>query len=235
MNYYITGDTHANFDRLHEFCQRMETSAETDTLIIAGDSGINYYLDDFKHYEIMKTLKNLPITILCVHGNHEDRASNIPRWYMKVYKAEIEGYVYLQKMYENVQFLICGEVYKFNGAKTLIVGGAYSVDKSMRLAYGYSWFPNEQPDEKIKALTRKNIVRNNGKLDNIITHTCPINDRPIENFNLNIDQSTVDTSTEEFLQEVKETTQFNNWYCGHYHIDKTRGDMQFLFNSILKL
>ena len=35
-----------------------------------------------------------------------------------------------------------------------------------------------------------------------------------------IDQSMVDYSTEYFLDEIEESTNYNLWYCGHYHTDK---------------
>ena len=42
---YITGDTHGDFERVREFCYKYKTTRE-DTLIVLGDTGINYYLDD---------------------------------------------------------------------------------------------------------------------------------------------------------------------------------------------
>ena len=42
---YITGDTHRDFARVEEFCEEYGTT-EDDILIILGDVGINYYLDD---------------------------------------------------------------------------------------------------------------------------------------------------------------------------------------------
>ena len=68
---YITGDTHRDFARVEEFCEEYGTT-EDDILIILGDVGINYYLDD-RDDEIKEELSQLPITLLCIHGNHEER------------------------------------------------------------------------------------------------------------------------------------------------------------------
>ena len=43
MSIYITGDTHRDFSRIYNFCEREETTRD-DIMIILGDSGINYYL-----------------------------------------------------------------------------------------------------------------------------------------------------------------------------------------------
>ena len=42
---YITGDTHRDFTRIKKFCQEQNTSVD-DIMIILGDAGINYMLDE---------------------------------------------------------------------------------------------------------------------------------------------------------------------------------------------
>jgi len=67
----ITGDKHGDFRRIDALCSLASTTKD-DLLIILGDAGINYYggkrETQFKH-----TLAKLPITMLCIHGNHERR------------------------------------------------------------------------------------------------------------------------------------------------------------------
>jgi len=41
----ITGDTHGRFDRVQKFATQMNTTKD-DVMIILGDAGINYYLND---------------------------------------------------------------------------------------------------------------------------------------------------------------------------------------------
>jgi len=38
---FITGDTHGDFSRFTNFCQRFETT-KSDIMIILGDTGINF-------------------------------------------------------------------------------------------------------------------------------------------------------------------------------------------------
>ena len=68
---YITGDTHASFFRIELFCNKYNTSKE-DILIILGDSGINFD-SGFKAELLKDQLDYLPITLFCIHGNHEER------------------------------------------------------------------------------------------------------------------------------------------------------------------
>ena len=48
-----------------------------------------------------------------------------------------------------------GEVYNFNGVSTLVIGGAYSVDKYYRLALGYNWYESEHQMKKLKMVLEK--------------------------------------------------------------------------------
>lgn len=47
-----------------------------------------------------------------------------------------------------------------------------------------------------------------------------------------VDQSTVDNTTEYFLDEIENTTYYNKWYYGHYHTDKDIDKIKFMFNKI---
>ena len=42
---YITGDKHGDYDQVFEFGYKNNTS-KNDIMIILGDAGINYYLDN---------------------------------------------------------------------------------------------------------------------------------------------------------------------------------------------
>ena len=56
---YLTGDTHAVFDRIDDFCRERRTTRE-DILIILGDAGINYFLGN-KAAAIKEHLAELPL------------------------------------------------------------------------------------------------------------------------------------------------------------------------------
>lgn len=71
----VTGDTHRGFERIKAFCEENVTTKE-DVLIILDDAGINFFLDESDH-GLKQYLSELPMTLFCVHGNHEERPFNI--------------------------------------------------------------------------------------------------------------------------------------------------------------
>lgn len=225
---YITGDKHADFREVFYFCYANETTLD-DILIVLGDAGINYYAND-KDKALKNSLKeHCPITFFCIHGNHEERPENIKTYKTKKFH---NGIVYYEEDYPNVLFAKDGEIYNFNNHKVLVIGGAYSVDKYFRLSRGYNWYESEQPDDKTKNKVRKLLKDLDNKVDIILSHTCPYKYLPKEMFLEGVDQSTVDNSTEYFLDEIEESTDYNLWYCGHYHTDKKIDKIIFMFHKI---
>lgn len=225
---YITGDTHGDFSRLRFFCKNQNTSNE-DTIIILGDAGLNYYLNK-KDIKLKQMVSNIPITLFCVRGNHEERPENISTYKTKEYWG---GIVFYEEEFPNILFAKDGEEYNINGKKCLVLGGAYSVDKYYRLSMGYHWFSSEQLSDNEKELIFKKI---NGKYyDYVFSHTCPYNTRPVHLFLQGIDQSTVDSSMEYWLQKVADSIIFKKWFFGHYHDDWINGNYEMLFTNIQKI
>lgn len=223
---YITGDKHADFDEVFDFANKEKTTKK-DILIVLGDAGINYFTDD-RSKPLKENLKELLLTLFCIHGNHEERPENIPRYNEKNFH---NGIVYYEEDYPNVLFAKDGEIYDFNNKKCLVIGGAYSIDKYFRLQYGYEWYKSEQPSEETKEKVLK-LINKIKKVDVVLTHTCPYKYIPREMFMSGVDQSKVDNSTEEFLDKVEETLQYKKWYCGHYHTDKKIDKIRFMFHDI---
>ena len=225
---YITGDKHADFREVFYFCYANETTLD-DILIVLGDAGINYYAND-KDNELKNSLKeHYPITLFCIHGNHEERPENIKTYKTKKFH---DGIVYYEEDYPNILFAKDGEIYNFNNKKVLVIGGAYSVDKYFRLARGYNWYESEQPSDETKNKVKSVLKDLDNKVDIILSHTCHYKYLPREMFLEVIDQSTVDNCTEYFLDEIEESTDYNLWYCGHYHTDKKIDKIIFMFHKI---
>ena len=224
---YITGDTHGNFDRIMYFCHRMQTTKE-DILIVLGDAGINYYLND-RDLLLKRFLDRMPITLFCIHGNHEQRPYVIPSYTEMMWHG---GNVYMEKEHPSILFAKDGEIYDFNGKKAIAIGGAYSVDKFYRLARHYRWYDNEQPSEDIKQTVEGRLELMGWKIDYVLSHTTPLKYEPVEVFLPMIDQSTVDKSTEIWLGEIEERLTYEKWYCGHYHTEKKVDRIQLMFEDI---
>lgn len=226
---YITGDKHGDYTDVFNFCNKYNTS-KYDLLIILGDAGINYFSDE-KDYILKDSLKELPITLFCIHGNHEERPENIRSYKTKQFH---NGIVYYEEEYPNILFAKDAEIYDFNGNSVLVIGGAYSVDKEYRLMMGYNWYPSEQPSDETKNKVKKVLQEHNNKVDIILSHTCPFKYMPYEVFMSGVDQSKVDKSTEEFLDEIENTTDYKKWYCGHYHTDKKVDKLRFMMDDIVE-
>ena len=109
---YLTGDTHGDFTRIEEFCDLYETTEE-DILIILGDAGINFYLNE-RDIELKEELCQLPLTLFCIHGNHEERPDLVGTYEEKEWQ---EGLVYYEEDYPNIIFAMDGEAYDFQGKK----------------------------------------------------------------------------------------------------------------------
>ena len=227
---FVTGDTHADFRRVSDFCNKMNTTKE-DILIVLGDAGLNYYLN-YKDDFVKKEVQQLPITVFCIHGNHEERPFNISSYKTKDWH---NGLVYYEDCYPDILFAKDGELYDFNGKTCLVIGGAYSVDKQYRLSRGWSWFESEQPSDEIKKYVINQLDKVDWVVDYVFSHTTPLKYEPVEWFLDFIDQNTVDKTTEEWLDSIENKLNYKKWYCGHYHGSKTVDKLRLMFEDFIEL
>ncbi len=222
---YFTGDIHGSPNNIIRFCKRTKLTRE-DVIVILGDVGANY-CGDFRDDLMKESLAKLKPTILCIHGNHEQRPWNIQGYQQKVWQG---GIVWYQPEYPNLLFAQDGDIFIMNGIHYLVIGGAYSVDKYHRLLRGYGWWEDEQPSEEIKAYVEQQIVDH--RVDVVLSHTCPFKYEPVEMFLPMVDQSSVDATTEKWLDDIEERLNYRAWYCGHWHADKRIDRMHFLFHHV---
>lgn len=221
---YFTGDIHGNPNRIVNFAKRMQLTEE-DIIIILGDVGINYYQDERDQFAKAE-LSRIKSEVFCIHGNHECRPEHIGTYKLTNWNS---GRVWYEEKYPNILFAKDGDIFFIDGLKYLVVGGAYSIDKFYRLANNMKWFSDEQPSDEIKEYVEQQIQNNT--IDVVLSHTCPVRYEPIEMFISQVDQSTVDKSTEVWLGNIEERLEYRAWFCGHYHTDKRIEKMHFLFNS----
>ena len=142
------------------------------------------------------------------------------------------GTVYFEEEFPNLFFAKDGEIYDLEGIKAIAIGGAYSVDKWYRLQRNIHWFPDEQPSVEIKTRVEKKLDDLGWQIDAVLTHTCPYGYIPREAFMSCVDQSTVDNSTELWLDTLEKKLNYKAWYCGHWHIEKRIDKIHFLFESV---
>ena len=221
---YITGDTHGDFDRLFRFCDRVQPSGK-DVMIILGDAGFNYYGAE-RDRKVKKAVSELPLTVFSIHGNHEIRPEKIPSYHTAEWHG---GKVYMEEEFPNLLFGMDGEIYDLNGTQTIVIGGAYSVDKHYRLANGWNWWPDEQPSDEIKRKVENVLAARNWRVDAVLSHTTPLKYEPSEVFMSWIDQSKVDKSTEIWLDSIENRLTYRHWYAGHYHTEKNVDRLTLLY------
>lgn len=236
----LVSDTHGRVLERLGWIDNKKYLPEETALIILGDAGINFYLNK-TDYKNKKAIQETGYTIYCVRGNHEERPENIFSNLVK-YDDEVGNYILSEPDFPNIKYFIDGLNYTINGRSALVIGGAYSVDKWYRLKRAglteaannpkvTGWFPDEQLNKwEMEDIRQDHFGKS---YDIILTHTAPISCEPTELFIPGLDQSTVDKSMEEFLEEVKNNVDWKLWLCGHYHASMTLANkVQMLYYSI---
>jgi 3-oxoacid CoA-transferase subunit A len=220
-NVYLIGDLHGSFKPVRDFCSRNPAlyKQNDNVLICLGDFGANYFFNR-RDDEYKTRLGKYPLTYFVIRGNHEERPSlcmerDPENWHTEDYFGNL---VYVENKYPYIKYAIDElGVYNINGYKTLVIPGAYSVDKYYRLLKGMSWFEEEQLSTKEMIHGSDLLYQIGYKADLVLSHTCPIIFEPTDLFLCFVDQSMVDKSMERFLGEVEYELDYKLWCWGHYH------------------
>lgn len=241
-HFILTGDTHGELDRIEKFASIFDIN--TCALVILGDGGYNFYLNktDRKKKE---NIQRLGCLLYLVRGNHEERPENLSD-ILEDYDEIVNGYVYYQNEYPNIRYLKDGGIYNLEGYSTLVIGGAYSIDKHYRLArarangwdpetHWTGWFKDEQLTPEEMFSIENNVTDMN--FDFVLTHTCPYTWQPFDLFLNEVDQKTVDNSMEKWLDDLKgKITWKYAWLFGHFHRDRyVRPHVEMLMNDFVFL
>jgi hypothetical protein len=79
-----------------------------------------------------------------------------------------------------------------------------------------------------------NLKKHNFKVDIIVAHTCPY--RLVESFILNKPVYYGVDPTTKMLEHIVTVTTFEDFYCGHWHIDiDYNKEYHFMYERILKI
>ena len=242
---YALGDIHGKWQIVRDFYLTNETQekfTKEDTLILLGDAGLNYFFN-YRDEEVKKKLGKLPFTYFVIRGNHEERpsvcaAKNPELWHTETYWGNT---VYVENQFPHIKYALdevalyeipyiagyCDGTpennYNDEGEpiwktyKTLVIPGAYSVDKYHRLQNGWSWFEGEQltAAEMERGLDLIHSLGN--EVDLVLSHTCPVLFEPTDLFLSFVDQNMVDKTMERYLGQIEYQLQYNTWLWGHYH------------------
>ena len=205
MNIFITGDTHREFQRIWEFAEETPVAwSKEDVLIILGDAGINYYLDDDDR-SLKYELSMLPFTLLCIKGNHELHADQIDSYQEIPWHG---GTVYCEDEYPNLLFAKDGEIYDLN---------------------------TEQPSDAVKDYVEHQLERAGWMVDFVLSHTAPKPYEPTWAFIPGLNQALVDDSTEKWLTTIEQRLDYEQWFCGHYHVESQEGPIRIMYEDYEEL
>ena len=234
---FVTGDLHGHWENFDEWCVEHHTTYD-DVFITLGDSGILYGAEATpEEHAFLEWLNNCPITILDIQGNHACPPEDRPGYLKTLMQVgdDMVGIAYQNYEFPHIYHAINGNTYYLKEHPCLVVGGAYSVDKELRLARGWYWTPNEI----INPQDRNNILHqiHTRHFDCVFTHTIPFDYVPRDMFLPSIDQSKVDNTMEHFLTSVKKEIKYDKWLCGHWHVDRHNAgpNIDILYKEVRQL
>lgn len=220
---FVMGDIHGRWEPIRDFYNKNKEKLNLDKtenyMILLGDAGLNYFLTD-RDRGVKGKLSKLPFTYFVIRGNHEERPSILADANKDAWTTESlwNNNVYVEKEFPNIKYAMdCVSMYNIEGYKTLIIPGAYSVDKYHRLANGWSWFEHEQLSEEEMEEGLNLIKRNNFKCDLVLSHTCPVIYEPTDLFLSIVDQSMVEKDMERYLGQIEYQLDYKVHLWGHYH------------------
>ena len=250
---YITGDIHANFK--HRFSTEnfpeQKDMTKDDYLIVCGDFGgvwdvgwesksEKWWLDWFEERNY---------TLLFVDGNHEnfDRLNGYP------VKEWCGGKVH--EIRPHVLHLMRGQVFEIDGKKIFTFGGASSHDisggilevddpdfkkKKKQLDKGWipyrinhlSWWEQELASEEEMQEGRENLRKHDYTVDYIVTHCCSSGTQEM----LAGKSLYVPDRETDYLEFIKNYTNYKKWFFGHYHDNKNVNDKEVLiYEQIIRI
>ena len=187
-------------------------------IIILGDAGVNYYLNKTDK-KVKQQLQDSGYQFFLVRGNHEERPEKLGTvsWHRD---NLVNGVLGTEEEFPAIHYFVDGGFYTIDGHRTLVIGGAYSIDKYYRLqkGYPYQWFEREQLNEFERSVISDKVKGE--EFDFVLSHTCPRSFEPTDLFIPGVDQATVDKSMEDWLDEIKTTIKYKIWLFGHFHADR---------------
>ncbi len=250
---YITGDTHGDFAgrfNADNFPEQKEMTKE-DYVIICGDFGGIWDYEKESAYERnwLDWFNTRNYTLLFIDGNHE----NFHRLYQYPKKEWHGGKVH--EIRPSVLHLMRGQVYQLNGKTIFTFGGAASHDitggilemndpdfkeKKKALDKGYlpyringkTWWKEELASEEEKEEGRRNLRACHYKVDYIISHECATRTKAI----LGGAGRFQGDEQSDYLEEIKQITDYKKWFFGHYHDNLNVNDKEImLYEQVIRV
>ena len=213
---FLTGDTHGLWGLTERLRNIKNALSENDYLVILGDFGCIWNIEDNKIQKELKMLENISSNIdykiLFLDGNHENfkRLNEFP-------EEEWNGgriHVISDKIYH----LMRGYVFNIDNKNILVCGGGTSIDKYFR-TQDVSWWEEENITDNDINRIKESLIPYNNQVDYIFTHCAPeLYAKKVLKKNGQTyykDQNCV------LLDSIRKTVKRKKWFFGHYHFNDT--------------
>jgi len=238
MSIVISGDLHGTHDyhtitnkNVKKQLSQQNKDYPPNYHIVAGDWGAiwNDSHESLKRENhLIRWYNEKPWETLVVLGNHEG--------YSRIYRLPIiekfGGPIW--KVSDRIHILQNGHVYEIEGKKFLVYGGGDSIDKASRQPF-VSWWPEEIPTYRHFMQAMESIDQVSGKVDYVITHTCPNNvlDHMVENKLLYSGQKLSDPTVPQLDGVQAALVDYKKWFFGHFHVDFEFEKYQCLYKKLV--
>lgn len=235
MRIFVAGDTHANTSFLCDYLYPQAANVGATAIVQLGDFG--YWEHESLGVSFLDAVaaeaKRFDIPLYFLHGNH-DKWSLLMQKYGD--KRTVDGFI---RVRPRVNFIPQGYAWTWAGTRFRAFGGAYSIDKKIRLGYeaqryrqaweremhrrmvglehhdlpstaGTLWFPEEQmTDDEFAAL----MAADSGPKDIIFSHDKPRS----TDCGLPLKDEPECWPNQDRLQRALLTHQPKLWMHGHLH------------------
>jgi hypothetical protein len=212
---YFTGDIHGEFGMFTNSVTSQWGLSDC-AVVVCGDIGMGFHKRGYYAYEFQRMQKKLAeknITFVFLRGNHDD-----PEYFNK---PEYDEFQY-EGAYPNVYLVPDLTILDTCLGKVLCIGGAISIDRSMRTE-GVSWWPNERmvmpTDTELEEISKESI-------DIVATHCCPLVCGPRFNDAMGFEKLDKFIMCElqnerldfnDLLEKLKKDNPVKWWFYGHFH------------------
>lgn len=214
---YITGDTHGYYDQFMDRIAPLHLTAE-DTVIVAGDFG--FIWNRQRNAEYTKRLLQEDFTIAFVDGNHEDFDL------LETFPTEEWNGGMVHRIGANIVHLMRGQQFTIEGKTFFTMGGAYSIDKALRIE-GESWWRQELPSDAEYRTAIETLNRCGFRTDYVVTHTVPESVL----YRMGISPDEHDAELTGFLEWVYSELEFRAWFAGHFHENEVYADKVYVLHE----
>lgn len=219
---YITGDTHGEYDEFLNRVNQYQISKD-DIVIVCGDFG--FVWDTPYHRYYLAKLTAEPFTIAFVDGNHEDFDL------LYTYPVTTWNGGKVHKISDNIYHLMRGQRFVIEGKSFFVMGGAYSIDKAMRVE-GRSWWKQELPNNIEYKIAEETLKSCDYKVDYVLTHTVP--QSVIRYLGCVPDMN--DAELTGYFEWLYGELKFQKWFTGHFHVNRlVRDNVQVLLDEVVTI